>query len=282
MSFDRLLAEPSAYEWAVSVPYALAFAFVAVEVAWLARRPGRARRAILSSAATAMAMALGAFVVGVLYTALLRFLWDVVATARLEPAAHLWAAIPVLGVVAAFVAWDFSGWIYHVIGHRTRIGWAAHQVHHTGEDFDATLGLRQTWAPFHGLIYQPLLALLGFDLEVVFVCAAISNCWQVFEHTSLPVRFPQWFAAHVMTPATHRQHHGRDGGLVNLGPFFTWWDRLSGTWLPPETPAPRVYGAVDGSPNPVKIELHGWRQLIPAKPSSSHRERFDPLTPLQR
>ena len=192
---DRISAA-GAYSLAVNLPYAVAFACVGAEVAWLARRPGSARRAILRSAATATAMAAGALAVGVAYTAVLRFLWTLVATRQWDAAADFWQAHPVIGAVAAFVAWDLSGWVYHVIGHRTRVGWAGHQPHHTGEEYDATLGLRQSWAPFHGLLHHPLLALAGFDLRVVTVCAAVSNCWQVLEHTSLPIRFPRWFEAH--------------------------------------------------------------------------------------
>jgi sterol desaturase/sphingolipid hydroxylase (fatty acid hydroxylase superfamily) len=259
----RLLSAASPYTLAVNVPYALAFALVGAEVAWLARRPGHRRTRVLRSAATATAMAAGALVVGIVYTAALRLLWEAVATFRWEPAAGLWHEQPALGAAVTFVAWDLSGWVYHLIGHRTRVGWAAHQPHHSGEGYDATLGLRQSWAPFHGLVHHPLLALLGFDLRVVFVCAAVSNCWQVLEHTSLPLRFPRWLEAHVMTPAAHRHHHGRDGGAVNLGPFFTWWDRLAGTWVPPDVPAPSAYGPpVPASANPVTVELAGWVALV--------------------
>ncbi|MBW3643088.1 MAG: sterol desaturase family protein [Actinobacteria bacterium] len=259
---DALLEAASPYALAVNAPYAVALALVAAEVAWLARRPGPARRAVLTSAATATTMAAGALVVGLAYTAVLRSLWDVVAIGRWEAAAQFWNTHPVLGALATFVAWDLSGWVYHVIGHRTRIGWAAHQPHHSGADYNATLGLRQSWTPFHGLVHHPLLALAGFDLSIVFVCAAVSNCWQVLEHTSLPIRFPRWFAAAVMTPAAHRHHHGRDGGLVNLGPFFTLWDRLAGTWVPAEHPAPLAYGpAVPAPANPIAVELAGWAKL---------------------
>jgi sterol desaturase/sphingolipid hydroxylase (fatty acid hydroxylase superfamily) len=259
----RVLETSTPYALAVNLPYALAFFLVAAEVAWLARRPGPRRAAVLLSAATASAMAAGALVVGVLYTAVLRFLWNLVATAQWDAAAEFWHGHPVVGAAAAFVAWDLSGWVYHLIGHRTRIGWAAHQPHHSGEGYDATLGLRQSWAPFHGLLHHPLLALAGFDLRVIVVCAAFSNCWQVLEHTSLPVRFPRWFEAHVMTPAAHRHHHGRDGGAVNLGPFFTWWDRLAGTWVSPDRPAPVDYGPARGaSSNPVTVELAGWLALL--------------------
>lgn len=262
VSLEALSELATPYTLAVNVPYAIAFAGVAAEVAWLSRRPGPTRSRVLRSAGTAGAMAAGALVVGVVYTAVFRRLWEAVAGWRWEAAADLWQAHPVAGAVIAFVAWDLSGWVYHVIGHRTRVGWAAHQPHHSGPDYDATLGLRQSWAPFHGLVHHPLLALAGFDFRVVAVCAAVSNCWQVLEHTSLALRFPRWFEAVVMTPAAHRHHHGREGGAVNLGPFFTVWDRMAGTWVPPGAPAPVAYGPSRPAPaNPVAVELAGWVAL---------------------
>lgn len=58
-----------------------------------------------------------------------------------------WQSHPVVGAVAAFGAWDLAGWVYHVIGHHTRVGWGCPQPHHSGPDFDLTFGLRQAWAP---------------------------------------------------------------------------------------------------------------------------------------
>ena len=240
----------------VAASYAIAVGAVTAEVAWRARRD----RGILRSARTGVVMAAGAIVVGFAYTAALRVLWD---SLRWEAAAGLWRSQPVLGAVATFVAWDLAGWLYHLAGHRTRVGWAAHQPHHSGPGFDLSVGLRQSWFPFHGLVLHPLLALAGFDLAVVVVCSALSNGWQVLEHTSVEVRLPRWFGAHVMTPGAHRHHHGREGALVNLGPVLTWWDRLAGTWVPPEAPAPAAYGpAVPAPANPIAVELAGWRQLV--------------------
>jgi sterol desaturase/sphingolipid hydroxylase (fatty acid hydroxylase superfamily) len=167
-----------------------------------------------------------------------------------------------LGACAAFVVWDLAGWAYHWVGHRTRMGWAAHQVHHTGRGFDLTLGLRQTWLPVHGLVIYPLVALAGFRFEVVVVCAAMSNCWQVLQHLRAPVRFPRWLAAVVMTPESHRHHHGREAATVNLGPVFTIWDRAAGSWVPLGEPAPDAYGPEQPAPaNPIAVEIAGWREL---------------------
>lgn len=267
--FTRWLADIPPYTLAVSLPYSVAFALVAAEIAWLARRPGPGRKAIFTSAATATFMGGVALLVGCLYAVVMKFLWELVAVAGSDGAAQFWRDHPIVGAAVTFIAWDLSGWVYHVVGHRTRIGWAAHQPHHSGTDFDSTLGLRQTWAPFHGLLIHPLLALFGFDLEAVVVCAAISNSWQVLEHTSLPVRFPRWFSAVVMTPSAHRHHHGRQGGAVNLGPFFTWWDRLAGTWVSGDVPAPEHYGPDHGSNNPLRIEVQGWLDLFGRKPEPS-------------
>jgi len=253
------VSDASAYELAVNLPYAVAIVFVLAESGWLARRRAD-RRDVLGRLATAATMALGAALVGVAYTAALRQLWSAF---HLDATARLWDGRPVVHAVAAFVAWDLAGWLYHRIGHGTRVGWAAHQVHHTAEAYDATLGLRQTWFPFHGLLLHPLLALAGFDLTTVVVCAAISNCWQVLEHTSAPVRLPRSIEAVLVTPAAHRHHHGTHGGQVNLGPVLTIWDRMAGTWRPPSGPAPATYGRPSSS-NPLAVELSGWRDLLTA------------------
>jgi sterol desaturase/sphingolipid hydroxylase (fatty acid hydroxylase superfamily) len=261
-SLHRLFELADGRDWAVSIPYALALGLAAVEITWLAHRPGPARRAVLRASATAGAMGVGALVVGVGYAAVLRPLWSAVGSLAPEGLAGFWRAHPVAGAMVAFVAWDLALFLYHWIGHHTAVGWAAHQPHHSGVDYDVSLGFRQTWVPFHGLAVQPLVALLGLDLDVILICAAVSNSWQMLIHTSVPVRFPDWFDATVMTPASHRQHHGRDGGSGNLGAVFTIWDRLAGSWVPGSVPAPVAYGPSDSAVvNPVSVELAGWRQL---------------------
>ena len=59
-----------------------------------------------------------------------------------------------------------------------------------------------------------------------------------------------------------------------MGPFLTWWDRLAGTWVSPEEPAPTAYGpAISSSANPVTVELSGWVALVAGHSSASRRAR---------
>jgi len=214
--------------------------------------------------------------VGVCYLVLLRATWRVGEAIAPPGAAELWERHPTVGWAAAFVAWDLSGFVYHWVGHRTRVGWAAHQAHHSSSGYDLTVGLRQSWTPFHGLAHHWLLAVAGFDLKVVLACLAVSNAWQLLEHTAAPIRFPRWFAALVMTPAAHRHHHGSAGAAVNLGPVFTVWDRLAGTWRSPMAPAPVSYGPGRGTVadrGVLATELGGWRSLVFAPASDRSKDQ---------
>lgn len=84
-------------------------------------------------------------------------------------------------------------------------------------NFDVTLALHQSWTPVVALALHPVMALLGFDLPMVVAVSAASNVWQLLEHSSVPVPFPKWFAAAVITPAAHRHDHANGDG-TNLGP----------------------------------------------------------------
>ena len=247
---------------ALNLPYVVGLVAVAAEIAWIARRPGPRRRAVLVDGATALAMAAGALGTGIAYVALLRILFAVVSPLAVPGLGALWQGAPLLGGMAAFLLWDAAGWAYHWLGHRTAIGWAGHQPHHSGAHFDLTVGLRQSWFPLHGLVVHPVLALAGFDLRTVALCAAVSNCLQVLQHTAVVRRLPRSIEAAVMTPGAHRHHHAVDGAAVNLGPVLTVWDRLAGTWVDPAVEPSPVEQPAIRTWNPVTIELRGWRDLV--------------------
>ena len=251
-------------------------AAVAVEAGWTARDPSE-WRAVLHRARTALIMAAGAVAVGFGYSAVIRRLWPIVGSVCPDRISGFWAGHRWVGAAAAFVVWDGVGWLYHAVGHHTAVGWAAHRPHHTGTVFDLTLGLRESWTPVHGLVVQPLAALLGFPLRTVIACSIVSNLLQLLQHTRAPVRLPTIVSAVVMTPAAHRQHHRIDlngrNRAVNLGPVFTVWDRMAGTWAAPSYgPAAIADQAVAASSNVLQLEFAGWLELLARQRSSGAAE----------
>jgi sterol desaturase/sphingolipid hydroxylase (fatty acid hydroxylase superfamily) len=255
-----MVASASARDLVMAATYLVVAAAAVAELCWLAARGtdrGRTREA-----GSAVGMFAGAVAVGAIYTAVLVAAWSRLGGAAPGVLVRGWHAHPVVGFVTAFVAWDAAGFVYHLVGHRTRIGWAAHQPHHTGTRFNLSLGLRQSWMPWHGLLIYPWLALGGWSFPTIAACAAVSNAWQALEHSAAPVRMPRWLAATVMTPESHRHHHRRDADAVNLGPVLTVWDRMAGTWVAGPVPVGSPYGLPAGSStNLVSMQLAGWRAL---------------------
>lgn len=246
-----------AAEVAIAAGYALVIAAVVAERVWLAVRTGDAR---LGPLATAAAMGAGAVAVGGVVVGVERTLWPVLGGLAPGPVSAVVGTHPVLEVVVVFVAWDAAGFAHHWLGHRTTIGWASHQVHHTGADYDLSLAWRQSWFPLTALATFPLVALTGGRFEVAVGCALVSNTFQALLHTAVDVPVPRRVGAVVMTPASHRTHHA-SARPVNLGPVLTVWDRLAGSWAPDAiaAPTPRAGRAWD---NPLAVEVRGWRELL--------------------
>ncbi len=253
--------------WVVGLSHGLLVAAVLGEAAWRGIAEGWSGVRRIPVVAS---MAAGAVVVGAVVTRLYVALWPVLAGWAPAPLRGVWDGHPLLGALGAFVAWDLAGYWYHRIGHRTRLGWASHQVHHTGDRYDLTLAWRQSWLPLHAVVIFPLLALGGFRLEPLVVCAAVSNLWQALVHTAAPVRLPSWVVATLTTPVTHRRHHAVEHGgataAVNLAPVLTLWDRLGGTWDPRPVAEGIGYGieARRDVGSAVSLELAGWRELLSA------------------
>lgn len=224
-------------------------------------RAGRARvgreRAVSLVVTISIALALA-----VPFAAALGVVWRLVAGLAPPPLTQLWTAHPVLGFIVCFVVVDAVAYLYHWVGHRTRVGWASHRVHHLGESFDMTLVLRQPWFPVHGLVIVPLTALGGFSFELAAACSMLSLAYQALQHTSRSWGLGR-FEAVLMSGRAHRRHHLVDGRAANLGAVLTLWDRAAGTWQPDTLVVGARYGTGSPEPvNPLAAQLEGWRRVV--------------------
>jgi sterol desaturase/sphingolipid hydroxylase (fatty acid hydroxylase superfamily) len=124
------------------------------------------------------------------------------------------------------------------------VGWVSHAPHHSSEDYNLAVALRQgpLQALFSTWFYLPL-AFVGVPFETFVMLSSINTIYQFWIHTELIGRLGplEWI---LNTPSHHRVHHGCDARSIdrNHGGVFIVWDRLFGTFV--EEQSRPVYGTV--------------------------------------
>ncbi len=149
--------------------------------------------------------------------------------------------------VLAFVGVDFCYYWFHRASHRMMIVWASHAPHHSSEDYNLAVALRQ--GPVQPLLsrafYLPM-AFLGVSFEMFALLVTVITLYQFWIHTELIGRLGplEWI---LNTPSHHRVHHGCNGAYIdkNHGGTFIIWDKMFGTFEQEgDTP---IYGTVKAS-----------------------------------
>ena len=161
--------------------------------------------------------------------------------------------------VLCFVLDDLRFYIHHRIAHRCRWVWAMHVVHHSSQQYNLSVALRQSWTKhFTGtMLLKVPLVLIGFDPVMVTFCGIMNATYQFFLHTETIGQMPRWYSAVFNTPSHHRVHHANNPRYLdaNYGGTLIIWDRLFGTFVAEDTLDPPVYGLVKNieSYNPITV-----------------------------
>lgn len=163
-----------------------------------------------------------------------------------------------------FVLADFAYYVMHRASHRSHLLWAGHVVHHSSEEYNLTVALRQS--ALHGLMswvfYVPL-ALGGVPWLMFAVCHGLNLIYQFWIHTREIGRLGplEWF---MNTPSHHRVHHGVNPKYQdrNYAGVFIVWDKLFGTFQPEEEEP--VYGITKplASWNPLWANVHVFTDIF--------------------
>lgn len=158
----------------------------------------------------------------------------------------------------AIVLVDLCFYAFHRASHRSNVFWAVHHVHHSSEEYNLAVALRQPWLeklvdiPF----YVPL-ALLGMPVEMYLGAFTINLLYQFFLHTRwVPKLGPlEWV---LNTPSNHRVHHGVNPHCIdkNYGGIFIVFDRLFGTY------APEIQEPVFGTVKPTQTWNATWANAV--------------------
>ena len=162
-----------------------------------------------------------------------------------------------------FIVIDFVYYWYHRCSHRVRFLWAVHMNHHSSEEMNYVVSLRQAWfGPITKIPFFMFMPLVGFDPLITLVAGVASTFWGVLGHT-------QWINKLgpleyiLVTPSSHRVHHGSNECYLdkNYGNFLIIWDRMFGTFT--EEREKVKYGIRENVKtfNPLKITFKVWFQI---------------------
>ena len=166
--------------------------------------------------------------------------------------------------IITFISIDLVFYVYHRMSHRIRFLWAIHLSHHSSEEMNFAVSLRQAWfAPLSKLPFFAVLPLVGMDPTIVVIAGVVSTLWGVVGHTQIVDKLGP-LEIIFNTPSHHRVHHGANKEYIdkNYGNLFIIWDKMFGTFEPEK--APVKYGLVNNvnTFNPVKITFMGWSAIL--------------------
>ncbi|WP_057936527.1 sterol desaturase family protein [Algoriphagus resistens] len=162
-----------------------------------------------------------------------------------------------------FFLYDFCYYWAHRMSHEINLFWGGHVVHHSSEEYNLSVALRQSstqtiWTFF---FYFPL-ALLGFDPVMLILASGINLLYQFWIHTEVIGRMG-FLEKFMNTPSHHRVHHGRNPNYIdkNHGGIFIIFDKWFGTFRAEEEKP--TYGITTPvkSWNPVWVNLAHYANM---------------------
>lgn len=159
-------------------------------------------------------------------------------------------------------AWDFCFYVLHFTHHKVPFLWSFHSVHHEGEHYSLSLGIRNSW--FSSLTQFPffvVLAVLGVPLGVYLAVSSVHYFIQFYNHNRVLKDKKSWLDHVLVTPAVHHIHHAKNPEYVdkNCGGTFAIWDKIFGTYQQ-ELPGVEIEL---GTHETVKAENPFWVNSIP-------------------
>lgn len=143
---------------------------------------------------------------------------------------------------------DLRFYCHHRVAHRCRWVWAMHVVHHSSQEYNLAVALRQGWTKhFTGtMLFKIPLVLVGFDPVMVTFCGVLNATYQFMLHTETINKLPRWVEYIFNTPSHHRVHHANNPRYLdaNYAGTFIIWDRMFGSFVAEDEADKPIYGLV--------------------------------------
>lgn len=199
----------------------------------------------------------------VIFGAMLGVFAVIIYTAAYELAPYKFPVDAWWSWVILFFVDDLAYYIFHRVSHESRLFWNFHVVHHSSEQYNLSVAVRQSWFSgiLHWIFYAPVM-LLGFAPWMFAVMHGFNLIYQFWIHTKHVKSLGP--LEHVLnTPSHHRVHHAVNDIYIdrNYAGVLIIWDKLFGSFEK-ETVEPR-YGTITPlkSYNMLWINTHGWHEM---------------------
>ncbi|XP_066141130.1 alkylglycerol monooxygenase-like [Euwallacea fornicatus] len=165
----------------------------------------------------------------------------------------------------AAIGVDFCYYWVHRACHEVHILWAQHQVHHSSEDYNLAVGLRQSvlqgWCGF--IFYLPLALVVPPSQFVTHQYFNLLYQFWIHTETVKTLGPLEWI---FNTPNHHRVHHGSNIYCLdtNYGGVLIIWDRIFGTFAREREDEEIIYGLVYNQPsfNPLHLQTFYTKYVI--------------------
>jgi len=161
---------------------------------------------------------------------------------------------------------DLTFYIMHRIAHTVRILWAGHVNHHSSNEYNLAIALRQGWWEYLiKNVFWLWLPFLGFHPLMVFLMIELNLIYQFFVHTELVKKmgFLEYF---MNTPSHHRVHHSSQVKYLdkNYAGILIIWDKLFGTFKAEEENDTVIYGLTTplNSNNIFLVAFHEFQAIF--------------------
>src|SRR6187401_726445 len=166
--------------------------------------------------------------------------------------------------IIAFFLCDLVLYIYHLLGHKTRLLWAAHVAHHSSLHYNLSVGFRINFVHlFYRFLFWAPLCLIGITPFMILFLESLTAIWNFIIHTE-KVKKLGVLDLVLNTPSNHRVHHASNPEYIdkNLGGILIIFDRIFGTYA--KETIPPVYGITHNidTHDPRIILLHEYKEIF--------------------
>lgn len=135
----------------------------------------------------------------------------------------------------AFLIFDYTNYVWHILNHKLPFLWRFHLVHHTDVDLDLNTAVRFHFGEMIGSVFfrGAFVFLSGATPMMVIVYEIIFEAATLFHHsnTKLPFKIEKVLNKIIVTPRMHGIHHSivRNEADSNFSVIFSFWDKLHHT-----------------------------------------------------